>query len=383
MKKNRAFPSCIKRFNIKNFLCIRDAGLDKIPVDCQWIFITGENGEGKTALLQALTLGLLGNDDREANHLLDDNTHIQIEFKQDGENTIHELYKDSDGWKNITTELSNIPLKNILGYGVSRLNIMTRQAEAEMVDKSRNPALSLYNETEGNFQNIETWLKDRYLESQLKETHQIRQVKDTLRELMPNIEKVEIEGKDIVYYEKGYKARYMEVSSGSKMIIAMIGDMIKRFFTAQPQVTDISEFKGIVLIDELDLHLHPKWQIKLPALLSRYFPNVQFWATTHSIIPFMGAPENSVYLKVTREKDMLTKVERLDIDIKRLLPNTLLSSPLFCLDDFIRKGVNDFRTEYLYSEYEKNKDIETQLEKIAQKLKLPESYFFDESGDSK
>lgn len=380
-KEKRVFPSCIKRFDIKNFLCIRDTGLDKIPVDCQWVFITGENGDGKTALLQALTVGLLGNDDREANHLLKDNTHIQIEFKQDGENIIRELHKDSDGWKNNTTELGNVTPKNILGYGVSRLNIMAR--EAEMVDRDRNPALSLYNETEGNFQNIETWLKDQYLESQLKETPQIHRVKETLKELMPNIEKVEIEGKDIVYYEKGYKARYTEVSSGSKMIIAMIGDMIKRFFTAQPQAKDFSEFKGIVLIDELDLHLHPKWQIKLPGLLSRYFPNVQFWATTHSIVPFMGAPENSVYLKVTREEDLLTKVERLDIDIKRLLPNTLLSSPLFGLEDFIRKDVNDFRTEYLYSEYEKNKDMEERLEKAAQKFKLPKSYFFNDPGDTK
>jgi energy-coupling factor transporter ATP-binding protein EcfA2 len=257
-KEKRAFPFCIKRFDIKNFLCIRDTVLDKIPVDCQWVFITGENGDGKTALLQALAVGLLGNDDREAIRLLkDDDTHIQIEFKKDGENTIRELYKDSDGWKSITTYIGNSDQKNILGYGVTRLNIMTR--EAEMVDKDRNPAFSLYNETEGNFRNIETLLKDQYLESKLKETSQIRRVKETLEKLMPNIEKIEIEGKDIVYYEKGYKARYTEVSSGSKMIITMIGDMIIRFFADQPRAEKISEFKGIVLIDELDLHLHPLW----------------------------------------------------------------------------------------------------------------------------
>lgn len=379
---NTPFPFCIKRFAIKDFLCIRDTGLDKIPVDCQWVFITGENGDGKTALLQALAAGLLGNDDGEATHLLGDNTRIQIEFKQDGENTIRELHEDPYGWGSNTTDIGNGASKHILGYGVSRLKIMT--AEAERIKKYENPALSLYNETEGNFRNIETWLKDQYLENKLKETPQIRRVKEMLKDLMPNVEKVEMEGKDIIYHEKGYKTMYPKASAGSKMIVAMVGDMIIRFFDAQPQVEDISEFKGIVLIDEFDLHLHPIWQKKLPGLLSQYFPNVQFWATTHSIVPFMGAPENSIFLKVTRESDVLTKVIRLDIDVKRLLPDTLISSPLFGLEDFIRKGVNDFRSEYLYSEYERNKELEEKLEEAARKFKLPRSSFFDDdSGDTK
>lgn len=381
---NTPFPFCIKRFAIKDFLCIQDTGLERIPVDCQWVFITGENGDGKTALLQALAIGLLGNDDGKATRLLEENedTRIQIEFKQDGENTIRELFEDPYGWDSNTTDIGNGASKHILGYGVSRLKIMTD--EAERIKKYENPALSLYNETEGNFRNIETWLKDQYLENKLKETPQIHRVKEVLKDLMPNVEKVEMEGKDIIYHEKGYKTTYPKASAGSKMIVAMIGDMIIRFFAAQPQAEDISEFKGIVLIDELDLHLHPIWQKKLPGLLSQYFPNVQFWATTHSIVPFMGAPENSIFLKVTRDADVLTTVSRLDIDVKRLLPDTLISSPLFGLEDFIRKGVNDFRSEYLYSEYERNKELEEKLEEAARKFKLPKSSFFnDDSGDTK
>jgi len=373
-KANPALPFCIKRFHIKNFLCIRDTGLDKIPVDCQWVFITGENGDGKTALLQALAVGLLG--DRGADNLLEPDTHIQIEFKKDNENTIHEIFKDSEGWRNYSTDIRKTPILNVMGYGVTRLNIMTR--DAEELYKEKSPVISLYKETDGNFRNIETWLKDKYLESKLEETPLITSVKESLRRLMPNIKKIELEGSAIFYHEKGHKARYWQISSGGKMIVAMVGDMIKRFYTAQPQIKDVSEFKGIVLIDELDQHLHPKWQKELPKLLSDVFPNVQFWATTNSIVPFMGAPENSVFLKVTREEDVLTKVERLDIDVKRLLPDTLISSPLFGLEDFIRKGVNDFRTEYLYSEYEKNKDMEERLEKAARKFKLPKSSFFDD-----
>lgn len=377
-KTKQPFPFCIKRFAIKNFLCIRDAELDEIPVDCQWVFITGENGDGKTALLQALAVGLLGNKDKEANHLLADNSRIQIEFKQDGENTIRELYKEKeiDDFIAITTDIKNEPVRNVLGYGVTRLNIMT--SEAEKSKKDTNPAYSLYNETEGNFRNIQNWMINQYLENHSTETPMIRKIKETLKTLMPNIEKVAMEGKDIFYYEKGYKARYPQISSGSKMVVAMIGDMMIGFFTVQSQDKEISEFKGIVLIDELDLHLHPIWQKKLPKLLSDAFPHVQFWATTHSIVPFMGAPDNSVFLKVTRDEKVLTRVERLDIDVKRLLPDTLISSPLFGLEDFIRKGVNDFRSEYLYSEYQRNKEIEDQLKETAKKFKLPKCSFFDD-----
>jgi len=95
------------------------------------------------------------------------------------------------------------------------------------------------------------------------------------------------------------------------------------------------------LIDELDLHLHPKWQRKLPKLLSNVFPNIQFIASTHSVIPFLGAPENSVFLKVNRSQAQGITIERIDIDISNLLPNSLLTSPLFDLEGKDIKSENN------------------------------------------
>jgi predicted ATP-binding protein involved in virulence len=153
----------------------------------------------------------------------------------------------------------------------------------------------------------------------------------------------------------------------------MVGDMIRRFIENRPTVEKVSDFEGIVLIDELDQHLHPQWQKKLPGLLSGIFPWIQFWVATHSIVPFMEAPLNSVFLTLNRTQDKGTAVERLDIDVKNLLPNTLISSPLFGIEDFISTHADNFRTEYLYEDVLKNKELYKQLEEMAKRIKLPQS----------
>jgi predicted ATP-binding protein involved in virulence len=72
------------------------------------------------------------------------------------------------------------------------------------------------------------------------------------------------------------------LSAGEKSMILLVSDLVKRLFIANPSLENPLEGTGIVLIDEIDLHLHPKWQREvLPALLAT-FPNLQFIVTTHS-----------------------------------------------------------------------------------------------------
>lgn len=81
-----------------------------------------------------------------------------------------------------------------------------------------------------------------------------------------------------------------QLSSGEKVMFAIAMDITKRLIIANPDLlsnneTSPLEGQGIVLIDEIDLHLHPKWQrVILPKLL-KIFPNIQFVVTTHS--PFV------------------------------------------------------------------------------------------------
>jgi hypothetical protein len=154
----------------------------------------------------------------------------------------------------------------------------------------------------------------------------------------------------------------------------MIGDMVIRFYQTQKEVIDPSELKGIVMIDELDVHLHPRWQKQLPTLLSETFPKVQFIVSTHSVIPFLGAPPNSVFLKVKRDSVYGTTVKKLKIDIANLLPNAILTSPLFDMDEITNSHNSNFaaiRTEDNFSEIERRDQRDARLKELAKKLNYP------------
>lgn len=84
----------------------------------------------------------------------------------------------------------------------------------------------------------------------------------------------------------GVRLEIAQLSHGERSFIAMVTDIAVRLALANPETNDpLSDGYGIVLIDELDLHLHPKWQRNIVEYLKKTFKNVQFIVTTHS--PFI------------------------------------------------------------------------------------------------
>jgi predicted ATP-binding protein involved in virulence len=73
-----------------------------------------------------------------------------------------------------------------------------------------------------------------------------------------------------------------QMSDGEKCLIAMVGDLARRLVMANPGLKNPLEGNAIVLIDEIELHLHPAWQRSVIAGLEKTFPNCQFIITTHS-----------------------------------------------------------------------------------------------------
>ena len=95
--------------------------------------------------------------------------------------------------------------------------------------------------------------------------------------------------------ENGQKLPFNYLSDGYRNTIGMIADIAFRMSVLNPGLQDkvISDTPGIVLIDEIDLHLHPKWQRRIVDDLKRVFPKIQFIVTTHSpfIIQSLGIGE--------------------------------------------------------------------------------------------
>ena len=74
------------------------------------------------------------------------------------------------------------------------------------------------------------------------------------------------------------------LSDGERVMVALVADIARRACILNPQLGDdvLKRTPGIVLIDELDLHLHPQWQRRLPNGLKEAFPAMQFITTSHS-----------------------------------------------------------------------------------------------------
>lgn len=83
------------------------------------------------------------------------------------------------------------------------------------------------------------------------------------------------------------------LSQGYQTLIAWLADVVGQILLDAESPLDAAEMEGLVLIDEIDLHLHPTWQLRLIPALKQVFPRLQFIATTHSamVLPALVAEE--------------------------------------------------------------------------------------------
>lgn len=84
------------------------------------------------------------------------------------------------------------------------------------------------------------------------------------------------------------------LSDGYRSILALAGDLVWRLIEAFPESSAPLEEEGVVLIDELDIHLHPVWQRQIAGWLQATFPNMQFIVATHSPLIAAGAGKDAV-----------------------------------------------------------------------------------------
>lgn len=87
-----------------------------------------------------------------------------------------------------------------------------------------------------------------------------------------------------------------QLSQGEKSMLALIGDIARRLAMMNPSLDNPLHGEGIVLIDEVDLHLHPEWQLNFIQQLSKTFPNCQFVLTTQSPLIVSEAKDALVYV---------------------------------------------------------------------------------------
>ncbi|MGI0491888.1 AAA family ATPase [Alkalinema pantanalense CENA528] len=96
--------------------------------------------------------------------------------------------------------------------------------------------------------------------------------------------------------KQGVELIINQLSDGEKCLLAIVGDLARRLAIANPGLSDPLQGSGIVLIDEIELHLHPQWQRGIIPKLTSTFPNCQFILSTHSPQIISDVYPESIYV---------------------------------------------------------------------------------------
>lgn len=120
---------------------------------------------------------------------------------------------------------------------------------------------------------------------QIYEKH-LQFVNSAIYSLVPDVSDLHVDrtsGKTMILANNfGNKVSISQLSKGQQTLLVMAGDLARRLVTLNPDSDNPLDGSGIVLIDEIDLHLHPRWQQEVIPALLKTFPNLQFIVTTHS-----------------------------------------------------------------------------------------------------
>jgi len=173
-------------------------------------------------------------------------------------------------------------------------------------------ALNAYDEAftgAANFRIFFEWFRNREdIENQsardnngsIKIDRQLEAVRNAISRFLPGITNLRISRYPSLQMEadkQGRRIRVDQLSDGEKCMLAMVGDLARRLAIANANGDfDPLGGAGIVLIDEVDLHLHPSWQHFVVPRLLETFPNCQFFVSTHSPLVLNNVRPGNLYM---------------------------------------------------------------------------------------
>jgi hypothetical protein len=200
----------------------------------------------------------------------------------------------------------SLPHWFVAGYGVQRL-LPVPQTTSDFSDPVLERMMTLFNK--GRI--VGTSFADLFHNTTLVQAFS-KQLQEALlhgESLLPRVTNLELRGKggvrkakDLVESHrfafqtgaKSVKVPATWLSQGYQGMIAWVADMIGHQFWEVDAEVPVADMEGLVLIDELDLFLHPKWQVGLIRALKATFPRMQFVVTTHSPMLLVGCERDEV-----------------------------------------------------------------------------------------
>ena len=291
----------IKEIELKNIGCIRHLHLD---FNENMNILCGPNGVGKTTIIESVASMFIYGHPTVKRNVAGDIGSLYAKIEVDGhikDKTI-EIKKFNPLESENTSSFSDLTSK-IISIKISR-NFGYSKLAAIPSDQSREQP-TLWNETISGvtFDGVKGWFVNRYLYSAREGTLSEEQISNyhlaercfSIINSQYRFSRVMGATNDIMVNTPHGEIYFEYLSSGFKSIIYLLFSTIKEIeFRFKEQNLKAEDFDGIILIDEIEIHLHPEWQERIIHILKKTFPCAQFILTTHSPHVIQTAEPNQV-----------------------------------------------------------------------------------------
>lgn len=157
---------------------------------------------------------------------------------------------------------------------------------------------------------------DSINDKQIKDK-QLTAVRTAITAFMPNLSNIRVQRKPRLHMavdKDGQSLNVLQLSQGEKSLMALVGDIARRLAMMNPELDNPLQGDGIILIDEVDMHLHPSWQRNLVQRFTDTFPNCQIVLSTHSPLVISDQKNILVYLLSNGEIGALPPLYGADVN---------------------------------------------------------------------
>lgn len=389
----------VKLLADQDFSFVREDGSLRL-----WTVLIGDNGLCKTTILQAIALAASG--DKQAPGLVGDAASLRRVSEDKRAVSICASFDLEPGsvrkvelslpvgWHDFRAEVGSQWIADVrsqrqtgffvAGYGVGRF--LPKPGEVAF------PADSIQDRVRSLFDHRHQMLGTDFFEVLKKRgsnsgfAKQLQEVllsKDPTGEpLLPGLSRFELRGqggvrtnKDLLEQRRfelkvereSFKLPVQGLSHGYQSTIAWIADLLGHAFLESSGQVEAASMQGIVLIDEIDLHLHPSWQRRLIPALRAAFPKLQFIVTTHSPLVLTGVDADEV-IRLGFEGSRVVQMEGA-VEPGLLTGSELLAS-YFSVPRAGRPELVALEREYLHLSglHEKTAAQKRKLQELSEKL---------------
>lgn len=360
----------LKRLTLRNVRSIRalDLGFSTGEENRRWTYILGENGAGKSSVLKAIGLVMAGADalyelvgePDDWIRLGETEAAIEVEFAplsgehrraaltfRRGEKVFDFIERNRETIRQLDEALSKSERNYfVVAYGVTRKPAADERSAfssgGSRFRTRRARAMATLFSGDASLVPLEQWAMD--LDYRQGEGG-LNAVRTALDNLLPDVtfSHIDKERRRLMFETPDGVLPFSALSDGYQAMAAWCGDLLWQITETFEDYNDPLSARGLLLVDELDLHLHPVWQRRLVSFLQTTLPRVQVVVTTHSPLTVHQAGAGELFV-LHRGPNGVT-ASAYEGAPNRLMLHQLLQSPLFGLETLDSPQVEALRTE--------------------------------------